>query len=69
MLQSRRQSPRYRLLHLSLEVWEVSIPPGRRHAYFRLRLPLDCQPNPAHQRRVSRDPTWPGEGQWVRLVS
>ena len=68
MLQSRQQSPRCRLLHLSLAVLEVSIPPVHRHAHFRLRLPLDHQPNPAHQRRVSRGQTWPGEGQWARLA-
>ncbi len=68
MLQSRRQSPRYRLLHPSLAVLEVSIRPVHRHAHFRLRLPLDCPPNPAHQRRVSRGPTWPGEGHCARLV-
>ena len=68
MLQSRRQSPRYRLLHLSLEVLEVSIRPMHRHAHFRLRLPLDCQANPAHRRRVSRDQTWLGEDQSARLA-
>jgi hypothetical protein len=68
MLQSRRQCPRYRLLHLSLEVLEVSIRPVHHHAHFRLRLPLGHQPNPARQRRVSRDPTLPGEGRRTRLV-
>lgn len=69
MLQSRQQSPGYQLLRLSLEELEVSIRPIHRHAHCRPRLPLDCQPNPAHQRRMSRGQTWPGEGQWARLVS
>lgn len=68
MLQSRQQSQRCRLLHLSLGVLEVSIPPIHRHARRLLRLPLDHQPNPARQERVSRGQTWPGEGQWARLV-
>ena len=50
MPQSRQQSLRCWLLHLSLEVLEVSIRPVHRHAHFRLRLPLDCRPNPARQR-------------------
>jgi hypothetical protein len=68
MLQSRRQDPRQRLLHLSLAVLEVSIRPVHRHAHSRLRQPLDYRPNPAHQRRVSRGQTWPGEGQRTRIV-
>ena len=68
MLQSRQQSQRCWLRHLSLGVLEVSIPPIHRHARRRLRLPLDHRPNPAHQRRVSRGQTWPGEGQRTRIV-
>jgi hypothetical protein len=63
MLQSRQQSPRYRLLHLSLEVLEVSIQRGRRHAHLRPRLALGQQPTPAHQRKASRGQTWLGDGQ------
>ena len=68
MLRFRRQIPRYPLLHPTLEVLEVSIRPIHRHAHFRPRLPLHYEPNPAHQRWVSRGQTWHGEGQWARLV-
>jgi len=49
MLQARWKGLRYWPLPLSLEVLEVSSPTIHPHADFLLHLPLDCQPNPAHQ--------------------
>jgi hypothetical protein len=48
MLQARWKGLRYWPQPLSLEVLEVLIPTIHRHADFP-HLPLDCQPNPAHQ--------------------